>query len=164
MDEILMATGKNVTFRNVLSRVLELEKAEGIERSARMFEAYIRREGLEPYGPLIIRNTSRSSGRDDVQYSEMLVQLRDAPVSVADPYRFTERIRLEGCLMARYSGPMDSMRMAFSKAQVYAFENSLDLGSVTYTVLVQNNGGSISADIFFEVLRWWNRVGTTCGS
>lgn len=138
MNEIKMATGKNVTFRNVLSRALESDKAEGIERSARMFEAYIKREGLEPYGPLIIRNTSRSNGRDCMQYLEMLSQLRDVPASVVDPYQFSERIRLEGCLMARYSGPMDVMRMAFSKAQVYAFENSLDRGFGTLSLIFES--------------------------
>lgn len=66
--------------------------------------------------------------------------------------------------MSRYSGPMDAMRMAFSKAQVYAFENFLDLGPVTYTVLVQNQGGSVSADIFFEVLRCLSLEDTTSES
>ena len=94
MTEITIAENKNVTFKNVLSRRLESNTEEGIQKSARMFESYIKREKLDPYGPLIIRNRSRLLLRENIQESEMLAQLRTPPADVIDPYTFEEKVRL----------------------------------------------------------------------
>ena len=151
MTDIEIVENKNVTFRNVLSRVLESTNEESIQKSARMFESYLKREKLQPYGPLIIRTTNKLIGRENVQSSEMLAQLREPPSEVENPYSFEPIVRIENCLMARYIGPQDHMQMAYAKMQVYAFEKQLDLGPVTYSVLTPD-GEEFMADIFTEVL------------
>ncbi len=151
MNEIKIAENKNVTFNNVLSRRLESIDVENVEKAAKMFESYVKREGLNPYGPIILRDTSTVDGNTFVQKSEMLIQVREAPKSVEDPYQFETKVRLEGCLMARFTGPMDKIHLAFSKLAVYAYEHDISLGPVNYTVVVQE-GESFCADIFNEVL------------
>lgn len=153
MVEIVLAENKNVMFKNVLSRRLESLTEDGFQKSARMFEAYMRRERLEPRGPMIVRTTLSMSGRDEIQESEMMAQLTAPADDVADPYSFEPLIRIEGCLMARYIGPAKGMPMAYAKIQVHAFEQDLDLGPVTYTVLMPAEDGDICADIFVRVMQ-----------
>ena len=152
MNEIAIAENKNVTFKNVISRRLEGIDNESIDKSSKMFESYLKREELKPYGPLIVRETTKMVGKEISQDSEMLVQVKEAPKSVTDPYVFNEKIRLEGCLMARFKGPLDKLPMAYSKLHVYAYEHDINLGPVNYTVLTAGEDGIFSADIFNEVL------------
>ncbi len=154
MVEIMLAENKRVSFKNVLSRRLESLSEEEFQRSGRMFEAYAKRQKLKPYGPMIIRTTSSMSGRNELQESEMLAQLKEPPEHVDEPYRFEPLIRLEGCLMARYIGPMGGAPMAYAKMRVHAFEHSLDLGPVTYTVIDQGEDGEFCTDVFIQVMRW----------
>ncbi len=154
MVEILLAEDKRVSFKNVLSRRLESPTEVEVQKSARMFEAYMKRQKLKPFGPMIIRTTLSMSGRDELQESEMLAQLEESPGDVADPYSFEPLVRLEGCLMARYTGPMDGIPMAYAKMRVHAFEHNLDLGPVTYTVLMPAEDGEVCADVFIQVMRW----------
>jgi hypothetical protein len=153
MNEIKIAENKNVTFNNVISRVLEGIDEETIQKAAKMFESYLKKENLKPYGPLIVRETTKLMGREASHDSELLIQLREAPQEVANPYSLTPKIRLENALMARYVGPIDKMQMAYSKMHVYAFEHDITLGSVFYTVLNHDEEGrDFTADIFNEVI------------
>ena len=152
MSEIKIVENKNVTFNNVLSRRLESVDQGGVEKSTKMFESFVKREGYTPYGPLIVRDTTKLVGKEIEQKSEMLIQIREEAKNVADPYAFEPKIRLEGCIMARYVGPLDKLQMAYSKIQVYAFEKDISLGPVNYTVLTKEEGGDFCADIFNEVL------------
>lgn len=154
MVEIKLAENKSVVFKNVLYRRLESVTEEGFQKSGRMFEAYMRREKLEPRGPPIIRTTESMDGRDELQETEMMVQLTAPPGEVADPYHYEPLIRLEGCLMARYIGPEKEVTMAYAKMKVHAFEYDMDLGPVTYTVIMPAEDGDICADVFIRVMRW----------
>lgn len=152
MAEIPIAEGKNVTFKNVLSKSIEGIDEESIQESAKMFEAYVKKEGLQPYGPLILRETTSIDETSAAVKSEMLIQLREAPKEVSAPYEFSPQVRVEGCLMARFMGPVDKLVMAYSKMIVYAYERGMSLGSVGYTVIASQQDGEITADMFREIL------------
>lgn len=164
MNEIKIAENKNVTFRNVLSRRLDSTDSGALEKSARMFQSYIERQKLKPYGPLILRNTARLLGRADMIDSEMLAQLRERPDRIAEPYSFEETVRMEGCLMARFTGNLSDIEMATAKMRIYAFERGKKLGAVTYIVITPAEGDTVTADIFTEMLRWWDWGNTSCRS
>ncbi len=153
MNEIKIAENKKVTFGNVISRMLEGVDEETIQKSAKMFESYLKKENLKPYGPIIVRDTTRQIGKEQTHDSEMLIQLKEKPESVPNPYGLEEEIVLKNCLMARYKGPVDKLILAYSKMQIYAFEHDLTLGPVYYTVLTPSEeGDDFVADIFNEVL------------
>ena len=151
MTDILIAENKNVTFRNLLSRRLESGSAESMDKSIRMFNSYVKREGLETHGPTIIRTSTMFVGNENVLEMDMMVQLRGKMENVQDPYSFSEMVRLEGYLMARYRGPMNMTDMANMKIRVYAFEKEMDLGPNTYTVYTSDSKGPV-VDIFQQVL------------
>ena len=153
MNEIKIAEKKNVTFNNVISKMLENVDESNLQKSAKMFESYMKKENLKPYGPLIIRETTRMMDKTTSRDTELLLQVREAPSNVASPYQLETTIKLENCLMARFEGPIDKILMAYSKMQVYAYEHDITLGPVFYTVLNHDeDGNDLVADIFNEVL------------
>lgn len=82
----------------------------------------------------------------------MMIQTKEAPAAVDDPYRFMPRMRLEGCLIAKYAGPVNKMFYAHYKIQAYAFEHDLGLGSSTYTVYKSKPDSGFQADIIIQVI------------
>ena len=140
-----------MTFKNVLSRRLDSGSAESLQKSMRMFESYVKREGLETQGPIIMKSSSHLVDNTLISENVMMIQLKGALTNVEDPYAFNETIRLEGYIMLRYTGPMDMIEMANMKLRVYAFENCIDLGPNIYSVYTANDKGRV-VDLFQEVL------------
>ena len=153
MSEIEIAEGKVLKLNRVLIRPMDDETGNSREKTMRMFDSYMRSNGMKPYGPAIIRVRNVISENRLAQYSDMMVQLRETPGDVSNPYRFEESIRVENCLMARYRGPAASLPVAYSKMQVYSFEHSIALSDTTFTVfLEQTPDGDLVADIFVEAM------------
>ncbi len=136
----------------MLFRPLDFASGEGFERAVTMFESYARTKGLELYGPLIIRAEPQIVGMRTEIRSYLMGQVRSAPRATEAPYDFSQYVRAENCLMARYYGPEDSLPVAYSKLQVYAFENGLRLSDTVYTVYVDDGeDDSVMVDVFVEV-------------
>lgn len=124
---------------------------ESLQKSMRMFESYVKREGLETQGPIIMKTSTRLVNNTTIVENEMMIQLKGTMSNVEEPYEFYETVRLEGYVMLRYTGPMDMLEMANMKLKVYAFENCIDLGPNIYSVYTTNDKGRV-VDLFQEVL------------
>lgn len=151
MTDIEVSEDMNVTLVNVLARRLESDSQENMHKSARMFETFLKREGLESFGPIIMKTTSAIVDNTTLIENEMMIQLREAPKNVEDPYSFHETLRLEGYLMARYFGPLDMVEMATLKLKLYAFEKGINLGSAIYSVYVRGENETY-VDVYQQVL------------
>lgn len=154
MGEIEIVEGKVLKLNKVLIRPMNDGGGDTREKTMRMFDSYMRSNGMKPYGPAIIRVKNTISDNRLMCYSDLMVQLKEVPEDVSNPYRFEELIRIENCLMARYRGPASSLYVAYSKMQVYSFEHSIALSDTTFTVfLEQTADGDLMADIFVEAMK-----------
>ncbi|MCL2143278.1 MAG: hypothetical protein FWH44_03360 [Methanomassiliicoccaceae archaeon] len=149
--EITIVEDKVLKLKNVLSKELVSGDPAETQKSAHMFETYIRSKGLEPYGPMIIKTSVTFEDGRPRERKEIMVQIRDVPKKVEPPYAFTELLRVENCLLARYRGDTFNLPMAYGKMQVYAFEKEMDIAGETYTIVVEQNENSILADVFTVV-------------
>lgn len=153
-NNIEIAEKKTLKLNNVLFRALDTSDTTGFEKTASMFESYTKSKKLDLYGPVVIRVEPKIVGREVQITTTLLGQVRNPPESVDDPYSFLPLLRVENCLMARYRGPSKSLQVAYSKMQVYAFENNIPLSGTTYTVYVDGNSeDEIMADVFTEVMQ-----------
>jgi hypothetical protein len=146
--EIEIVENKVLKLKNVLSKELVSGNPAETQRSMHMFETYIRSKDLEPYGPTIVRGTVIFDNGRPRERKEMMVQLRNVPSKVEPPHAFTESMRVENCMLARYKGEASGLPMAYGKMQVHAFEKEIDLVGETYTIVVGQDGDGILADVF----------------
>jgi hypothetical protein len=146
-----MAENKTLKLNNVISRAFGAGEEE-TQKTMMMFESYAKKNGLRPYGPTVIKNSGKFDNGLLVQTNEFMVQLREAPERIESPYCFAEAVRVGGCILARYRGPAYSLPAAYGKIQVHAFENGIELSGATYTVLVEQTGDGILADVFAETV------------
>jgi len=150
--EIEITENKTLKLKNVLSKEIGFGTDADAQKAAYMFESYIKSKGFVPYGPSIIKAGVTYENGNPIQRKEMMVQLRQPPEKMESPYSFTELLRMENCLLARYRGDMLNLPMAYGKLQVYAFENNIDLKGDTFTIIIEQNENGIIADVFAETV------------
>ncbi len=130
---------------HVLSREVGTISDDELLKVATMFDNYLVSKKFTKYGPLILKNTITNEGLK----ATLMMQIRDSPASVDEPFEFNENIIEENTIVVRFSGPERYLSIAQSKGAVFAFENDLTLSGVTYTVIKERKDGEISADLFF---------------
>ena len=150
-ESIQIAENKTLKLNNILYREIGSTDNKELNKTMKMIESYMKSNELKPYGPLIIMSETDISGTVN---NTIMVQLRLEPKKTDPPYSFDESMRIERCLMARYMGPANTIQMASMKAQVYAFENNIELSGISYTIVTeQRQDGTILADIFLETAK-----------
>ena len=149
---IEIAENKTLKLKNILYKEIGFGTDADTQKAAYMFESYIKSKGFVPYGPSIIKVSVIYENGKLLQKKEMMVQLRQVPDKIESPYSFTELLRIENCLLARYHGNMFNLPMAYSKLQVYAFENNIGLKGDTFTIIIEQKEGDITADVFAETV------------
>lgn len=150
-NEIQIVTGKTLKLNHVLSRRIDGSDMDEFQKISHMFESYAKVHHLTLYGPAILHTISELKDGAVSQNMELLGQVREIPSKVLPPYTFTELLRVENCLMARYHGAMDKLALAYQKLDIYCFENDISVKHEVYTVIFEEKENIISADIFAEV-------------
>lgn len=150
--EIIIETSKNLKLNNVISRELPMQNDEEVQRVTHMFGAYIKTKGLTAYGPMIIFNTSVINDDVVVPQSKLMVQVREDPEALEQPYNHEGTIRISNCLLAKYHGDLFNLPLAYSKIQIYAFEHDLELKGDTYSIFVKQDPQEVIVDVFVETL------------
>ena len=102
---------------------------------------------------MIILNSSLIENNAVIPVSKIMIQIREEPESLEPPYTFDGTIKLSNCILARYKGDPFNLQMAYSKIQVYAFENELELKDEIYSIFVKQDMNEITVDVFVEVIQ-----------
>ena len=104
-------------------------------------------------GPLIqyTRTQLNEKGELDMEII-MMLQCNNYIHSVEQPYFMESVIRVQNALYCRYHGPEQSLKFAYDKIQLEAFENDIPLKGDSYTIFVDRNeeDETITADVFME--------------
>ena len=53
-------------------------------------------------------------------------------------------------MYARYIGPEETLKFAYDKISIIAFEEDIDLSTENYTILVDQQDDDIVADVFIQ--------------
>lgn len=151
--EIVIECGKSLKLNNIISREIPVQDNDEIQRIMHMFNSYMKTKELTPYGPMIILNSSLIENNTVIPVSKIMIQIKEEPDSLEHPYIFDGTIKLSNCILARYKGDLFNLQMAYSKIQVYAFENELELKDEIYSIFVKQDMNEIAVDIFVEMIQ-----------
>lgn len=122
-----------------------------IQNAVTNMELYIKQKGAKPIGPLI-QKTSVVINDDGTSQMKLLF-MRQAGTymnHVEPPYSIDSVIKVQDCMYTRFIGEEESLKHAYNKIQLVAYEENIKLGTDTYTVFVDQNeeDGTMTADIF----------------
>ena len=152
MNEIRILEQKALRLNNTLLYSVE-DIAEGLllDLQIEKMRTYLELHGAKPIGPLIqYINVEQNEHMQSNIIMRFMLQSDKYMCKVDEPYKMLETIKVPNCLYARYIGPEESLRYAYDKLGVHAFENDIKLEGSSYTVFVDRNQDEeyITADIF----------------
>lgn len=109
---------------------------------------FIRAQGAAPRGPLVqVTQVAEEPGAEP-RSSELLRQA-SLPISGdADRYRFSARLEVAGCVLARFQGDAADLHIVYNKLAVFSYENDIPLSGRFHAVFLEQEGPALSADVF----------------
>ena len=147
-EKITININRTLKLTNVLIREIALSELAFENEIYTMMQDYIQSRGITPVGPVI---TYSRSENDEAGYTRacrrVMIQLSQE-IESDDSYEFSEQIRVERCLYARFCERIDNLPYAYDKLGVYAFENDLRLSGESYTISLNSYCKKLTADIF----------------
>ncbi|PRR83475.1 hypothetical protein [Clostridium vincentii] len=151
-EKITVRENKVLKLNTVLIREVNENEFNDIGKVAYMMESYIKSKGNSILGPMINYTTAEADDSGQVKIIlKLMVQMKNAIHNVEAPYDISNQIRVTNCLFARFSEKEENLQFAYSKLQLYAFENDIKLKGDSYTVFVENKDGKVIADVFMEI-------------
>jgi len=156
MKKLQYSQGKTLKLINVLVQKIALKNTEVNTNSMiEKMRSYIQVKGVGQVGPLIQYMTMflNADNKVEIELSFML-QCNSAISAVEEPYHMEEVIYVPNCLYCRYTGPEDSLKFAYDKINLEAFENDIPISSENYTIFVDRNieEAEIVADVFVPII------------
>lgn len=152
IEKITIRENKTLKLRNVLSRELKEDELVHMDKVTYMMENYIKSKGNSTIGPMVTYSSSLVDEHGNLTVkSKIMIQLRNKINKVENPYKIEEEVRVTNCLFARYNESEENLQYAYSKLELYAFENDINLKGDAYTVFVDNKDYKLVADVFMEV-------------
>jgi hypothetical protein len=151
-NKIVVKENKVLKLNNVLVREVSQNELKDISKAAYMMESYIKTKGNTIVGPSINYSSASADKSGQVKIIvKLIVQLKNPINNVDKPYEFKSQIRVTNCLFARYTEKEENLQFAYSKLQLHAFENNINLKGDSYTVFLDKKEKEIIADVFMEV-------------
>ncbi|MCD8151160.1 MAG: hypothetical protein LUE92_16725 [Clostridiales bacterium] len=143
---------KTLKLTNVLKFKIPL-KQDALEYDIiiEQMQTYIKAKGAIQIGPLIQYAKADLTDAGDLNaYIVLMLQCNHYIHEVTNPYVMDSLVRVPNALYCRYHGPEDSLHFAYSKIQLEAFENDIELEKESYTIFVDQNEDdeSMIADVF----------------
>lgn len=152
MSKLQYNSNKTLKLTNVLKhKIIFMDENFDLNASIEQMQSYIKTKGAMQIGPLIqyTRTFVNDSGELDMDIV-MMLQCNNYIHNVEQPYSMESVVRVPNALYCRYTGPESSLKFAYDKIQIEAFEQDIKLDSCNYTIFVDNNEEDdvMIADVF----------------
>lgn len=141
MNPLRFSDNKVLKLTNVLKyKILLDDESFDLNVAIEQMQSYIRAKGAMQIGPLIqyTRAFLNESNEMDMEIV-MMLQCNNYIHSVEQPFSMESVIRVPNALYCRYTGPETSLKFAYDKINVEAFEQDIKLADCNYTIFLDNN-------------------------
>lgn len=141
MSKLQFHNNKVLKLTNVLKyKILLDDESFDLNVAIEQMQSYIRAKGAMQIGPLIqyTRAFLNENNEMDMEII-MMLQCNNYIHSVEQPYSMESVIRVPNALYCRYTGPETSLKFAYDKINVEAFEQDIKLADCNYTIFLDNN-------------------------
>ena len=150
-EKIQVNNNKTLKLTNVLIIEVDLKESEGLDKEILNMENYIKNKGAMPIGPLIQYANVEHDGVNDPKVIIKLIRQSNTFIhNIEAPYKMESVIRVTNCMYARYTGDESTLKFAYDKINLIAFEENIPIKGDSYTIFVDNTDDGIIADVFME--------------
>ena len=141
MEKLQFHNNKVLKLTNVLKyKILLDDESFDLNVAIEQMQSYIRAKGAMQIGPLIQYTRAFLNENNEMDMEiVMMLQCNNYIHSVEQPYSMESVIRVPNALYCRYTGPETSLKFAYDKINVEAFEQDIKLADCNYTIFLDNN-------------------------
>lgn len=152
MNHLKFHNNKVLKLTNVLKyKILLDDESFDLNVAIEQMQSYIRAKGAMQVGPLIQYTRAFLNENKEMDMEiVMMLQCNNYIHSVEQPYSMESIIRVPESLYCRYTGPESTLKYAYDKINVEAFEQDIKLADCNYTIFLDNNQEEdmMIADVF----------------
>lgn len=152
MSKLQFSESKTLKLTNVLKyKILINEKGIDFNVAIEQMRSYIKTKGTMQIGPLIQYTRTFLNENNALEMEVvMMLQCNNFIHSVEQPYSMDPVIRVSDAMYCHYRGPQMTLKFAYDKIQLEAFELNIKQSEYCYTIFVDNNEeeGIMVADVF----------------
>lgn len=153
-DKMLANYNKTLKLANVISKEVNINILESLEREVVLIENYIKSKGSQPIGPLIQYTSTKVNEQGELDLViKLMRQSSNFINNVEPPYQMKSVLCIKDCMYVRYTGPESKLKLAYDKINLIAFEEDIELKGDSYTVFVNQVDDNIIADVFMEKVK-----------
>lgn len=141
MEKLHFHENKILKLTNVLKyKILLDDESFDFNVAIEQMQSYIRAKGAMQIGPLIQYTRTFINDNNELDMEiVMMLQCNNYIHSVEPPYSMESVIRVPNALYCRYTGPETTLKFAYDKINVEAFEQDIKLADCNYTIFLDNN-------------------------
>lgn len=152
MKKLQYNESKTLKLTNVLKYKILLDEEDfDLNIAVEQMQTYIKTKGAMQVGPLIQYSRMYLNENQEIDMEiYLMLQCNNFLHSVEQPYSMESVIRVPDALYCRYTGPEQSLKFAYDKINLEAFENDIKTGDYNYTIFVDNDPieDRMIADVF----------------
>lgn len=154
MRKLQYSEKKILKLTNVIRYKLITDEEEvNINIVVEQMKSYIKSKGAMQVGPLIQYTRTYLNVNNEIDMEiHFMLQCNNYIHNVEQPYYMDSIIRIQSASYCRYIGPENSLKFAYDKISLEAFERNIKLAQESYTIFVDSDeeDGIIIADVFME--------------
>lgn len=152
MKKLQYNESKTLKLTNVLKYKILLDEEDfDLNIAVEQMQTYIKTKGAMQVGPLIQYSRMYLNENQEIDMEiYLMLQCNNFIHSVEQPYSMESVIRVPDALYCRYTGPEQSLKFAYDKINLEAFESDIKTGDYNYTIFVDNDPieDRMIADVF----------------
>lgn len=152
MNRLQYHKNKVLKLTNVLKyKIIINDENFDLNVAIEQMQSYIKTKGVIQIGPLIqyTRTFINELGELDMDVI-MMLQCNNYIHNVEPPYSMESVIRVSNAMYCRYTGMESTLKFAYDKINIEAFEQDVSLSDCSYTIFVANDEeeDTVTADVF----------------
>lgn len=152
MNKLEIKRNKKLVLKKVLKKRLRGIQIEKLDVEINRFDQQLKLLKVQTYGPLVTRNCGtliHDDGSVSMDY-ELYVQAEDYQ-QYQKYFIVVDEIIVDNCLYLRFNDSAEYIPYAFSKLDIYIYENDIPIKNDVYTVYLNGDGEKVIVDIFRPV-------------
>jgi len=142
---------KKLVLKNILRREVRGITSDDFNRELLMFHKFIERERVQTFGPLVIVTLGTQVLGDAItQDFDLIIQAHNYK-KYSLQAQISERFECSNCIYIKFEGHPKDLHYAYSKLDLFLYENELESDGKTYSIVLEETGNYTTIDIFLPV-------------
>ncbi|SET03125.1 AraC family transcriptional regulator [Anaerobranca gottschalkii] len=153
MSKLEIKENKKLVLKNVLIKELKGINMEDLNNEINKFLNTLKVLKVQTFGPLITKSYGTNIHEDGTISTnyDLMIQAHNY-LQYKKQFKVEKQLECSHCIYLRFSDKPQYLQYAYSKLDIYFYENDIESNGVTYNVFVSETEDNIVVDIFKPVV------------